>query len=36
MGGRGIEILNKIADQLISSRTEDNRNCLLIVKNLSL
>jgi serine/threonine-protein kinase RsbW len=36
MGGRGLEILNKIADELISFRTEDDRNCLLIIKNLSL
>ncbi len=34
-GGRGIEILQKIADHLSYLRTEDDRNCLLIVKNLS-
>lgn len=32
-GGRGIDILQKIADQLSYTRTEDNRNCLLIVKH---
>lgn len=31
-GGRGIEILNKIADKLSYTRTDDNRNCLLMVK----
>lgn len=31
-GGRGIEILQKIADKLSYTRTNDNRNCLLIVK----
>lgn len=31
-GGRGIAILQKIADQLSYTRTDDNRNCLLIVK----
>lgn len=31
-GGRGIAILKKIADQLSYRRTDDNRNCLLIVK----
>lgn len=34
-GGRGIKILQKIADHLSYVRTDDNRNCLLIVKNLS-
>lgn len=31
-GGRGIAILQKIADKLSYTRTDDNRNCLLIVK----
>ncbi|WP_293077955.1 ATP-binding protein [Moorena sp. SIO3H5] len=31
-GGRGIAILQKIADHLSYTRTDDNRNCLLIVK----
>jgi len=31
-GGRGLQILRSVADQLSYSRTEDNRNCLLIVK----
>ncbi|GAB4183550.1 MAG: ATP-binding protein [Coleofasciculaceae cyanobacterium] len=31
-GGRGIAILKKIADQLSYTRTDDNRNCLSIVK----
>jgi serine/threonine-protein kinase RsbW len=31
-GGRGIAILHKIADKLSYTRTDDNRNCLLIVK----
>lgn len=31
-GGRGIAILQKIADKLSYTRTKDNRNCLLIVK----
>jgi len=31
-GGRGIAILQKIADHLSYKRTDDNRNCLLIVK----
>lgn len=30
--GRGIPILCKISDHLSYTRTEDNRNCLLIVK----
>ena len=34
--GRGIEILSKIADHLSYVRTDDNRNCLLIIKNFSL
>lgn len=33
-GGRGIEILLKIADELKYNRLPDNRNCLLIKKNL--
>lgn len=31
-GGRGLAILKKIADQLSYTRTDDNRNCLLMVK----
>jgi len=31
-GGRGIAILQKIADEISYTRTDDNRNCLLIVK----
>ena len=31
-GGRGIAILKKISDQLSYTRTDDNRNCLLLVK----
>ncbi len=31
-GGRGIAILQKIADKLSYTRTDDNRNCLLIMK----
>lgn len=31
-GGRGIAILQKIADKLSYTRTSDNRNCLLMVK----
>lgn len=34
-GGRGIEILQKIADHLSYVRTDENRNCLLIVKQFS-
>ena len=34
-GGRGIPILQKIADRLSYFRTSDNRNCLLIVKHFS-
>ncbi|MFB8788458.1 MAG: anti-sigma regulatory factor [Potamolinea sp.] len=32
-GGRGIVILKKIADKLSYTRMDDNRNCLLFVKN---
>ena len=32
-GGRGVIILHKIADRLSYFRTEDDRNCLRIVKN---
>jgi serine/threonine-protein kinase RsbW len=32
LGGRGIPILQKIADRLSYIRTDDQRNCLLIVK----
>jgi serine/threonine-protein kinase RsbW len=35
-GGRGIVILQKIADKLSYTRTDDNRNCLLIVKSYEL
>lgn len=35
-GGRGVEILQKISDVLTYSRTEDQRNCLLIIKKLCL
>lgn len=31
-GGRGLKILSKIADYLSYDRTEDQRNCLLVVK----
>ena len=31
-GGRGLEILQKIADRLSYDRTDENRNCLVIVK----
>jgi len=34
IGGRGIEILDKIADELRYDRHLDNRNCLTIKKNL--
>ncbi len=34
-GGRGIEILHKISEHLSYRPTEDNRNCLLIIKKLS-
>ena len=34
-GGRGIAILQKISDKLSYTRTDDNRNCLLIVKRFS-
>ncbi len=33
--GRGIPILLKVTDHLSYERTEDNRNCLLMVKNYS-
>lgn len=33
-GGRGIDILQKIADELKYDHLPDNRNCLLIKKNL--
>lgn len=32
-GGRGLAILQKIADRLSYTRTEENRNCLSIVKH---
>jgi serine/threonine-protein kinase RsbW len=31
-GGRGLKLMQRIADSLSYTRTEDNRNCLLIVK----
>ena len=31
-GGRGLEILSKVSDHLSYSRTEDQRNCLLMRK----
>ncbi len=34
--GQGLPILQKIAAQLSYERTDDERNCLLIVKNFSL
>nr|WP_243397337.1 anti-sigma regulatory factor [Crocosphaera subtropica] len=34
--GQGLPILQKIAAQLTYERTDDERNCLLIVKNFSL
>ena len=34
-GGRGLEILQKIADRLSYVRTDENRNCLVIVKHFS-
>ncbi|MCC0175480.1 ATP-binding protein [Waterburya agarophytonicola K14] len=33
--GRGIPLLNKIADRLDYQRTKQNRNCLLIIKRFS-
>lgn len=33
-GGRGLRLLEKIADGLTYFRTDDQRNCLLIVKNI--
>lgn len=32
-GGRGIKLMHAIADDLTYTRTSDDRNCLLIVKN---
>ena len=32
-GGRGLPILGQIADELSYRRTEDNRNCLILVKH---
>lgn len=32
-GGRGLSILHQIADELSYTRTDENRNCLLIVKH---
>ncbi len=34
-GGRGVGIMNKIADHLSYTRSLDNRNCLLIIKSYS-
>ena len=33
--GQGLPILQKIADQLSYTRSEDQRNCLLIIKQFS-
>lgn len=33
-GGRGLKLMQRIADLLSYTRTEDERNCLLIVKHL--
>lgn len=33
-GGRGLRLMEKVADVLAYRRTEDERNCLLIVKNM--
>ena len=35
-GGRGVQILQKISNHLSYIRTNDNRNCLLIIKQFSL
>lgn len=32
-GGRGLKLMNDIADELNYERLEDGRNCLIIVKN---
>ncbi|UBF28303.1 ATP-binding protein [Kovacikia minuta CCNUW1] len=32
-GGRGLKLMQRIADSLSYTRTSDNRNCLLIVKH---
>lgn len=32
-GGRGLKLMQRIADSLSYNRTEDHRNCLLIVKH---
>jgi len=32
-GGRGLAILQKISDHLSYTRTDDNRNCLLVAKS---
>ncbi|NEP13475.1 MAG: ATP-binding protein [Symploca sp. SIO2C1] len=32
-GGRGLLILQKISDRLSYTRTDDNRNCLLVAKS---
>ncbi len=34
-GGRGLKLMERIADSLSYTRTEDDRNCLLIVKHYS-
>ncbi len=34
-GGRGLKLMQRIADSLSYTRTLDNRNCLLIIKNYS-
>ncbi|MBE9222934.1 anti-sigma regulatory factor [Cyanobacterium stanieri LEGE 03274] len=35
IGGRGIEILEKVTDELKYERYPDNRNCLIIKRNLT-
>jgi len=34
-GGRGLRLMERIADSLSYTRTVDNRNCLLLIKNYS-
>ncbi|MGA7932670.1 MAG: anti-sigma regulatory factor [Kovacikia sp.] len=34
-GGRGLKLMQRIADSLSYIRTSDNRNCLLIIKHYS-
>ena len=35
IGGRGLTIINKVADKLSYDRLEDDRNCLMIYKTIS-